>query len=158
MLIGGIPSSIPLPLNDCTIPPDIDGPVVIWITSDGQPLLNDIQNRATSQIIAGPTVAFIDTKPQLLGQLTRQDASNSNPNPSLVTTISTTTLSSLQVSSLISSSTQSSPSSTGSGLSPTLGVNDLSPSSAGRPSPTTLSPPGINNVIPSSTPIILTPA
>lgn len=155
MLIGGIRSSIPLPLNDCIIPQDIDGPVVIWVTSDGQPLLNDIANRATSQLIAGPTVAFIDTKPQLLGQLTRQDASNPNPNPnpSLVTTISTTTLSSLQVSSQISSSTRSSPSSTASGPSSTLGVNNLSPSSAGGPSP-----PGINNVLPSSTPIILTPA
>jgi len=132
MLIGGLPNSIPLPLNDCIIPQDINGPVVIWITSDGQPLVNNVGDRATSQLIAGPAIAFVDTKPQLLGQLLRQGASN--PNPTLVTTISTTTLSPLEVNSLSASSSQSSPSTTS------------------GPSPTTLSPPGvINNLIPSST-------
>jgi len=124
MLLGGLPTSIPFPLNDCIIPQDVDGPVVIWITSDDQPLINDVGKRATSQLIAGPAVAFVDTKPQLLGQLARQSASN--PNPTLVTTISTTTLSPLDVNTLSASSSQS--------------------------SPTPVSPPGvINNQIPSST-------
>jgi len=114
MLVGGSPSSIALPLKDCIVPKGINGPVAIWITSDGQPLVNDVRDRATSQLIAGPTIAFVDTQPQLLGQLARLDPSKPTP----VTTTSTTTLSPAQVSGAIPSSTQSSPSSTASGASP----------------------------------------
>jgi hypothetical protein len=109
MLLGGQPSSIPLPLKDCIIPQDINGPVAIWLTSDGQPLLNDVNKRATSQIIAGPTMAFVDTKPQLLGQLARQSPSNSTP----LSTTSTTTVVP-PADSLLSSTTLSNPSSTAS--------------------------------------------
>jgi hypothetical protein len=106
MLVGGQPSSIALPLKDCVIPQGINGPVVIWITSDGQPLLNNVRDRATSQLIAGPTIAFVDAQPQLLGQLGRLDPSNPTP----VTTTSTSTLLPAQISSAVgASSTQSSP-------------------------------------------------
>jgi len=114
MLVGGASTSIALPFNNCVVPKGINGPVVIWITSDGQPLLNDVHDRATSQLIAGPAIIFVDTQPQLLGQLARLNPSNPTP----ITTTSTTTLSPAQVSSVVSSSTQSSPSPTASGASP----------------------------------------
>ena len=115
MLLGGQPSSIALPLKDCIVPQGINGPVVIWITSDEQPLLNDVRDRATAQLIAGPTIAFVDTQPEQLGQLARLNPTNPTP----VTTTSTTTLSPAQVSSAVtpSSTTQCSPSTTASGTS-----------------------------------------
>lgn len=71
MMIGGAFASIPLPLSSCVVPDGINGPVAIWVTSDGQPLINNVRDRATTQQIAGPAVAFIDTQPQLIGQLLR---------------------------------------------------------------------------------------
>ncbi|KXN81641.1 hypothetical protein AN958_04102 [Leucoagaricus sp. SymC.cos] len=75
MMLGGAPTSIPLPLSQCVVPDGINGPVGIWITSDGQPLINNVRDRASSQLVAGPTLAFIDTQPQSLGQLTRSSGS-----------------------------------------------------------------------------------
>jgi len=73
MLLGGLPHSIALPIDQCIVPTDIpiNGPVAIWVTSDSQPLLGNIRDRATAQLIAGPTFAFIDTIPEALGGLTR---------------------------------------------------------------------------------------
>jgi len=73
MIIGGAPTSISLPLSECVVP-DISGPVAIWITSDAQPLINNIRDRATSQLVAGPTVAFIDTISESIGTALRSGA------------------------------------------------------------------------------------
>jgi hypothetical protein len=74
MIIGGAHASLSFPINECFVPEDINGPVAIWITSDGQPLINNVRDRATAQLIAGPTFAFIDTKPEVLGSLARGGA------------------------------------------------------------------------------------
>lgn len=71
MLIGGLPFTIALPLSQCVVPSGINGPVALWVTSDSQPLLNDPKERATDKLVAGPTIAFIDTQPQILGQMAR---------------------------------------------------------------------------------------
>ncbi|KAF8171849.1 ferritin-like domain-containing protein [Pholiota molesta] len=71
MLVGGSFASIPLPFDNCVVPSGINGPVAIFVTSDGQPLVNNVRDRATTQLVAGPTMAFIDTQPQMLGQLAR---------------------------------------------------------------------------------------
>lgn len=69
MLLGGQTATIALPFNSCIVPSDINGPVAIFITSDGQPLLNSVVDRASStQVVAGPALAFVDTQPQILGQ------------------------------------------------------------------------------------------
>ena len=104
MLIGGQPTSIALPLNECVVPKDINGPVVIWLTSDSQALLNNVRDRATSQLIAGPTIAFIDTQPQLLGQLARFSVNNPTP----VSSSSTVTLKPAEASSVISAASSTS--------------------------------------------------
>ena len=133
MLVGDLNSSIPLPLNDCVIPQNISGPVFIWLTSDGQPLVNDPNNRATSQLIAGPTILFVDTKPQVLNKLARLNPSNPTP----ITTVTTTTLSPPEVVNLNpSSTTQSGPSSTST---PPAGSP---PSYASPPSPLEVNNPG----------------
>jgi len=103
MLLGGQAASIPLPFDNCTVPEGINGPVAIFITSDGQPLINNVRDRATSQLVAGPTMAFIDTKPQLLGQLARP--SGAAPPQST----STRTISPSDASSIIASATSTSP-------------------------------------------------
>lgn len=71
MLVGGKATAIPFPINDCVVPSDINGPVAIFVTSDGQPLVNNVRDRATTQLVAGPTLAFIDIQPQMIGQLAR---------------------------------------------------------------------------------------
>lgn len=71
MLVGGLPFTISLPLSQCVVPDGINGPVAIWITSDLQPLINNPRDRAVDKLVAGPTIAFLDTKPQILGQLAR---------------------------------------------------------------------------------------
>ncbi|EEB87615.1 hypothetical protein MPER_14982, partial [Moniliophthora perniciosa FA553] len=71
MLAGGQPFSLTLPFNECVVPDGLDGPVAIWITADNQPLAANTINRGTNQgkLLTGPTMAFIDTQPQLLGQM-----------------------------------------------------------------------------------------
>lgn len=96
MLLGGQPFSIPLPFDNCVVPQGVNGPVAIFITSDGQPLINNVRDRATTQLVAGPTMAFIDTQPQMLGQLAR---SNGN---SAISSTSTATISPAQASAVIS--------------------------------------------------------
>ncbi|PPQ73842.1 hypothetical protein CVT26_012177, partial [Gymnopilus dilepis] len=96
MMLGGQPFSIALPFDQCVVPQGINGPVAIWITSDGQPLINNVRDRATSQLVAGPTMAFIDTQPQMLGQLARADGN------SQVSSTSTSTISPAQASAIIS--------------------------------------------------------
>ena len=76
MLIGGLPFSVALPLDQCVVPQGINGPVAIFITSDPQPLLSDIIEQANNSIVAGPTMAFIDSQPDMLGQSLRQSSSN----------------------------------------------------------------------------------
>lgn len=77
-MIGTLPMSITFPLSQCVVPNNINGPVAIYITSDAQPLLLDVVDRATTQLVAGPTLAFIDTQPQSLGQLVRNSGSTSS--------------------------------------------------------------------------------
>jgi len=85
MMVGGLPASIPLPFNQCVVPSGIDGPVAIFITSDGQPLVNNVVDRAVNKLVAGPTMAFIDTQPQLLDTLARSSTANSTQLQSVTT-------------------------------------------------------------------------
>jgi len=96
MMLGGLPMSIPLPFDNCVVPDGINGPVAIWVTSDGQPLINNVRDRATTQLVAGPLLAFIDTQPQMLGQLARL-----SPGESGAVSTSTRTISPADASSLI---------------------------------------------------------
>ncbi|KAG6897686.1 hypothetical protein C0992_012435, partial [Termitomyces sp. T32_za158] len=96
MLVGGASMSISLPFSQCVVP-DINGPVALFITSDGQPLLNNVRDRAQNNIVAGPTVAFIDTKPEVLGQLIRTGSNSTSQSTS------TLTISPSQAASIVSS-------------------------------------------------------
>jgi hypothetical protein len=71
MLVGGATATISLPFGECVVPEGINGPVAIFITADAQPLIGNPVDRAVAKPVAGPTIAFIDTQPQALGQLAR---------------------------------------------------------------------------------------
>lgn len=60
MMIGNLPAAVVLPYSACTVPAGINGPVVIFITTDDQALANNVIIQATETVIAGPTMAFID--------------------------------------------------------------------------------------------------
>jgi hypothetical protein len=98
MLIGGAHATLSFPIEQCIVP-DINGPVALWITSDGQPLINNVRDRSTVQLIAGPTFAFIDTKPEVLGSLARGGADI--PVPVVGESTSTRTISPDEASSII---------------------------------------------------------
>ncbi|KAH9853859.1 ferritin-like domain-containing protein [Lenzites betulinus] len=87
MLVGGMPASISLPIDACVVPDGIEGPVAIFVTADAQPLNNNVRDRASQPVVAGPTMAFIDTQKQLLGQLVLAGSSASDSASTQTTTI-----------------------------------------------------------------------
>jgi len=99
MLAGGMPFSLSLPFSQCVVPEGLTGPVAIFITSDDQPLNNNVRDQATNKIVAGPTMAFIDNKPETLGSIVKGSSGGSGNN----TITSTQTISPAQASALISS-------------------------------------------------------
>ncbi|KAJ7122908.1 ferritin-like domain-containing protein [Mycena epipterygia] len=98
MMVGGAPFSINLPLSQCVVPEGINGPVALWITSDDNPLINNVIDRATTQQVAGPAILFIDTSPEMLGQLVRGSGTSG-----AATSTETTTISPDEASSIIAS-------------------------------------------------------
>ncbi|KAJ7047816.1 ferritin-like domain-containing protein [Mycena alexandri] len=88
MMVGGAPFSINLPLASCNVPQGINGPVAIWITSDQQPLANNVVDRATTQQVAGPAIVFIDSQPEMLGAMVRGSSSGGAGSSTSTTTIS----------------------------------------------------------------------
>lgn len=111
MMLGGAPFSIALPFSQCVVPQGVNGPVALFITSDGQPLANNIRDQATNSIVAGPTMAYIDTVPEMLGSLARpsggssdsSSSGSSTASASAVTSSSVTTITPDQASSIIAS-------------------------------------------------------
>jgi hypothetical protein len=69
MMVGSSPIAISLPIDECIVPDGINGVVYIYITNDTQPLQSNLANQFQQSIIAGPTIAFIDSKPDMIGQL-----------------------------------------------------------------------------------------
>ncbi|KAF7331654.1 hypothetical protein MKEN_00045100 [Mycena kentingensis (nom. inval.)] len=88
MITGGMPFSINLPIEDCVVPPGVNGPVAIWITSDNNPLANNVVDRDSVKQVAGPDIIFIDSVPETLGQLVRGSGTSSGATSSVTTTIS----------------------------------------------------------------------
>ncbi len=85
MLTGGLPFSISLPYTACIVPPSINGPVAIYVTNNSQPLNSDPVDRFLGDIVAVPTMAFIDIDPEVLGSLVRtvgDSSSSSSPSSS----------------------------------------------------------------------------
>jgi len=89
MLVGGEPNSITFPIKECVVP-DINGPVALFITSDSQPLVANTRDRQTNnnKLVAGPALAFIDTKPQMLGQMLRSSGTTGGASSESTSTIS----------------------------------------------------------------------
>lgn len=86
MIVGGAPFAIVLPFDQCVVPPMIEGPVALFVTSDGQPLNNNVRDQATDKLVAGPTMAFIDVSLEVLGQLARSSGSPTATGSSVSTT------------------------------------------------------------------------
>ncbi|KAH9483100.1 hypothetical protein JR316_0005201 [Psilocybe cubensis] len=148
MMLGGQPFSIPLPFDNCVVPDGVNGPVGIWITSDGQPLTNNVRDRATTQLVAGPTMAFIDTQPQMLSQLTRGSASGSSGSSSsdsagapAASSVSTATISPAEASSIIASASATAsaagPNATASESTPQTDASVSTPATPGSPNTAT---------------------
>ena len=120
MLIGGSPFAIVLPFSQCVVPSGINGPVAVFITSDQQPLANNVRDQATDKIIAGPTMAFIDTKPEMISQMVRNGSKNGQQG-SAISSTSTQTITPAEASALISSASATA---TASASAATVAVNN----------------------------------
>ncbi|KAJ6627355.1 ferritin-like domain-containing protein [Mycena sp. CBHHK59/15] len=132
MMVGGAPFSISLPLSSCVVPPGINGPVALWITSDEQPLVNNVIDRATTQQIAGPAILFVDSSPEMLGQLVRTSGTNGAASSSETSIITPDEASSIIASGATATSSASSSSATDSSSSSgSSGSSDSSSSSSG---------------------------
>jgi len=139
MLLGGQPTSIPFPFDSCVVPSGINGPVAIFITSDGQPLINNVVDRATTQLVAGPLVTFIDTVSQILGETvgiasgsgsSSNSTSSSTTDSSALTATATATDSSVSAASSVASSTDSSTASAAATASSATSTETISPAQA----------------------------
>jgi hypothetical protein len=119
MIAGGMPFALNLPLSQCNVPPGINGPVAIWVTSDNNPLINNVVDRDTTKQIAGPAIIFVDSQPELLGQMVRGSGTNGS-----ASSTSTTTISPDEASSIIAgAATQTAGSSSSTGSSSDSGAN-----------------------------------
>lgn len=134
MMTGGMPFSLNLPLDQCIVPEGINGPVAIWVTSDNNPLINNVIDRDTTKMIAGPVVAFVDTASELLGQLVRGGSGTG----SAATTTTTTTISPDEAASIIQGASATA---TASDPSNTSGMKSHSPSDSSSGSNGVASPP-----------------
>lgn len=119
MLIGGAPFSISLPFNQCVVPDGINGPVAIFITSDNTPLANNVRDRATDKLVAGPLIAMIDTQVDMIAQLARTGSATASSGES----ITTQTITPEEASSIIAgaTTTAAAPSATASSAAPPAG-------------------------------------
>ena len=104
MLVGGLPFSISLPIDQCVVPEGINGPVALFVTSDDQPLNGNAVQRGSNALVAGPTMAFIDSVPDTLSQTVfNKNGTSGAPPPPPPASASTETLPPAQASALLSS-------------------------------------------------------
>jgi len=130
MIVGGAPFSINLPLSQCVVPPGINGPVAIWITSDDDPLINNVVDRATTQQVAGPAIIFVDSSPEMIGQLVRGSSTDSG-----ATSTETTTISPDEASSIIAGASATATASSSSSTDASSGSNGAAAVPASTPLP-----------------------
>jgi len=182
MLLGGAPNSISLPLSQCVVPGGTNGPVAIWITSDSQPIANDVVNRAPNSLVAGPAILYVDTVPQALGQMV-VNGGNSAGNSTGPSNSFTRTVDPAAASGIVSEISSSVPptavpatttTAAGGGSTPTntpngFAVSGHSSNATNPPSPTGKTPGGItvngssmvpipNRVIATPAPVVATPS
>ena len=109
MLVGGAPFSISLPFDACIVPDGLSGAVAIYVTNDTQALANNARDRFTGNIVAGPTMAFLDGSVEALASLAKSgvvsgsSSSSGSGSDSAITSISTATISPDEASSIIAS-------------------------------------------------------
>ncbi|KAH8094764.1 ferritin-like domain-containing protein [Phellopilus nigrolimitatus] len=133
MLAGGMPFSLSLPYSQCVVPAGLNGPVAIYVTNDTQPLNNNVRDRFTGNIVAGPTMAFIDGTPDALGNLARtvsgasNSTSGSNSTNAASSAASTSTITPDAASSIVASAsasaTAAAPAGSGSAMSGMSGMS-----------------------------------
>jgi len=77
MLFGGATTAQVLPLDNCVVPEGIDGLGYVFVTSDGQPLINNARDRDSSKVLAGPAVVAVKSKSETLGSLVKNSGRGS---------------------------------------------------------------------------------
>jgi len=153
MLMGGATNSLSLPLSQCVVPGGSNGPMAIWITSDSQPIANDVVNRTPNSVVAGPTILYVDTSGQMLSQMVVNGGNSAGSTPGGQSDSFTRTVNPAVASAIMTGVSSSVPpaaiptTTTGGGSVPTNAPNGFvvsgSPTAVTAPSPTGTTPGGI---------------
>jgi hypothetical protein len=61
MLTGGATTAIVMQASSCIVPPNINGPVAVFLTSDANPLAGNLATQNAANVVAGPALIFADT-------------------------------------------------------------------------------------------------
>ncbi|KAJ7638411.1 ferritin-like domain-containing protein [Roridomyces roridus] len=88
MIVGGATASVSMPLSQCVVPSTVNGAVALWVTADSNPLPNNVVDRAKAPQVAGPAIFFVDSSPEMIGQLVRGSSTGSGATSTETTTIS----------------------------------------------------------------------
>jgi len=180
MLMGGATNSLSLPLSQCVVPGGSNGPMAIWITSDSQPIANDVVNRTPNSIVAGPTILYVDTVPQQLGQMvvnggnSTTNSTSGGPSDSFTRTVDPAVASAIMTGASSSVPPTAIPTTTSGGSVPTNTPNGFvvsghSSNPVSGPSPTGKTPGGItvngssmvpipSGIVAQPSPVVATPS
>ena len=103
-----MPLSLSLPFDACVVPDGLQGPVAIYVTNDPRPLANNPRDGFIGNIVAGPTMAFLDGTPEALSNLAKSGSAvvsggGVSETETASTVISTSTISPDEASSILAS-------------------------------------------------------
>lgn len=101
MMAGGMPFSLSQPIDNCMVPANITGPVAVWVTKDDQPLANNARDRTDTNVLAGPSMVFIDTTVDTISQLVRTSSGSAASSGSSAASVSTSTVAAAAATSLV---------------------------------------------------------
>ncbi|KAH9991672.1 hypothetical protein BJV74DRAFT_414417 [Russula compacta] len=76
LLTGGQALSTPLPVDKCVVPAEINGPVVVFITSNNKSPNSNVVDRSGQSGVADPVITFVDTHTNLIDGLVRKKAND----------------------------------------------------------------------------------
>jgi hypothetical protein len=88
MLMGGAAAATVMPLDNCVVPEEANGPVAVWVTKDNNALNAIAIQRDANTTVAGPTMFIIDAKSEALGAMVRNTGSDSSSPSTTTKTIS----------------------------------------------------------------------
>jgi hypothetical protein len=74
ILAGGASEATVLPADQCAVPANVNGQVLVFVTQSNSPLSGDVINREVQTVEAGPAIAFFDEQDDQTSDLIRKSS------------------------------------------------------------------------------------